>query len=128
MASVLVRTDYSDEPAWQSAVAAATAAYDEEEFQADFIIIEDPDWSGANESVVRQQAVADGFKIPEIFVVDEHALATPHEVLVIGLREGQESFRCPAHQLSSVQNNLALANLDFEELAGHAGPDGVYRG
>lgn len=61
-------------------------------------------------------------------MVDDHALAAPHEVLVIGLREGQGSFRCPADQLCAVQNNLALANMDFEEFADHAGPDGVYRG
>lgn len=126
--SVLLRTDYSDEQAWQRTLTAATDPYGEEEFQAVFLTVEDPDWAGATEAEIREVIAAEDSRLREIFVVDAHALAAPHEILVIGLREGQGSFRCPAAKVSEPQNNLSLANLDFEDFERVVDESGVYRG
>ena len=126
--SVLLRTDYTDEGTWQRTLDAVTAAHGEEEFRAEFLPVEDPDWAGATEAEIRQIAAAEGSRIPEIFVVDAHALIAPHEVLVIGMKDNQGSFRCPAEDLWEPQNNLVLSNLDFEDFAAAVDDTGVYQG
>lgn len=128
MDSILVRTDYTDDASWQQTLAAATAPYGEEGFQANFIAVDDPDWAGATEAEIREIAAAEGLREPAIFVVDSHAVLVPHEILVLGLRGSQGSFRCPADKVAEPQNNLALANMDFEEYAGAVDHGGVYRG
>jgi len=53
--------------------------------------------------------------------------AAEHLVLCISLH-GEGSFRVPPNELWSVENNLSLANMDFEEFAEAVDTDGVYRG
>ena len=41
--------------------------------------------------------------------------------------EGQE-FRTLPRGVQSIENNLSIRNMDFEEFANAAGEDGVFRG
>jgi hypothetical protein len=41
--------------------------------------------------------------------------------------EDRPSFRVTARCLWAVENNLSLANMDWEEFAASVDPDGVYR-
>ena len=126
--SLLVRTDYADDAPWRQALAAATAPYGEEGFQASFFAVDDPDWAEATEAEIREVAAAGNLREQAIFVVDSHATLAPHEIPVLGLRDGQGSFRCPADKVAEPQSNLALGNLGFEEYAGAVDHGGVYRG
>lgn len=90
--------------------------------------MDDPEWAEATEAEIREVAAAEGLREPAIFVVDSHATLAPHEILVLGLRDGQGSFRCPADKVAEPQNNLALGNLGFEEYAGAVDHGGVYCG
>ena len=40
----------------------------------------------------------------------------------------EQTFRVIPSELWSVENNLSLANMDFEEFAGAAGAEGVFLG
>jgi hypothetical protein len=50
-------------------------------------------------------------------------------LLVVDLkRRPGRSFRVIVQELWGVENNLSLANMDFEEFADSCDPDGVFRG
>jgi hypothetical protein len=65
-----------------------------------------------------------------IVLVDQLAISHPdHPLLIVDLYEesGQE-FRAIPSQIQGVENNLSIANLDFEEFAQAVDKDGVLRG
>jgi uncharacterized protein DUF6924 len=71
------------------------------------------------------------YRHPVLFVVDAIAMSNPeHPVLVVNLnaRVDARSFRALPRKVQSIQNNLSLANMDYDEFATSAGGDGVFRG
>ncbi len=63
-----------------------------------------------------------------MFAADEITLSAPdHPALVIDLMERRDPFRCVTSELWAVDNNLNLANMDWEEFAS-AAEDGIFRG
>jgi hypothetical protein len=65
-----------------------------------------------------------------LFVVDRASITDPDfPVLVIDLHESRgRSFRAIPTQIQSIENNLSIANMDFEEFAEAVGRDGIFRG
>jgi hypothetical protein len=64
-----------------------------------------------------------------LFIADSTTLTSPdHPILVVDLMENRAPFRCIPGELWSVENNLNIANMDWEEFADAAGEDGVFRG
>lgn len=47
-------------------------------------------------------------------------------VSIVGHRH--RSFRCSAKEVASIEANLSLANMDFEDFADNVDSDGVFRG
>jgi hypothetical protein len=65
-----------------------------------------------------------------IIVVDATAISQPdHPLLIIDLyeRSGNE-FRAIPSQIQAIENNLSIANMDFEEFAESVDDDGIFRG
>ncbi|MFO1044317.1 MAG: hypothetical protein U0941_21235 [Planctomycetaceae bacterium] len=64
------------------------------------------------------------------FVADRFAFSnTELPVLVVDLyHEPGRSFRVIPSEMWGVENNLSLANMDYEDFADHTDPDGVFRG
>ncbi|NIW50173.1 MAG: hypothetical protein GWN30_36980, partial [Gammaproteobacteria bacterium] len=65
-----------------------------------------------------------------IMLVDRMTFEHPdHPLLVIDLYDdpGRE-FRAVPSQIQGIENNLSIANMDFEEFAGAVDEDGVFRG
>jgi hypothetical protein len=61
---------------------------------------------------------------------DRTTLTSPdHPVLVVRLADdsGQRPFRCIPHELWSIDNNLNIANIDWEDVAGAVDECGVFR-
>jgi hypothetical protein len=51
-----------------------------------------------------------------------------HQLLVVGLRENQGGdFRAIASAIQSMENNLSLSNMDFDEFASSVDEDGIFR-
>jgi hypothetical protein len=124
--SIVLRTDFSDDAAWRAVVAAIEAPAGDLRYILRFV--SDP----AHQAMTSDQvlAFAERAKQTFVFVVDRTTMtAADHPVLVVDAFERSgRSFRVTPAELWSVENNLALANMDFEEFATAVGADGVFRG
>lgn len=126
--SLLVRTDFTDERAWQAARAAALAE-NEDGFRAYVEVVDEPRLAGATWQELRQEVLTLDERAAVLFVVDGPALSDEHPLLVVDLAdEPRPAFRCVARELWGVDNNLNLANMGWEEFAGNVDGDGVFRG
>jgi hypothetical protein len=126
--SLLLRTDFTDEAAW-TAVCEAAQEESDEGFQARLDCISDP----ACDGLTVEQLVAlapKGGDHSFAFVADRNTLMNPeHPVLVVDLyHEPGRTFRVIPTEMWAVENNLAIANMDFFNFADNADADGTYRG
>ncbi|MFJ4622387.1 DUF6924 domain-containing protein [Streptomyces sp. NPDC088812] len=138
-ATLLIRTDFSDEAAWQNLCAAVTVPAGDEGGEDGFLallhIVDDPAYQGlTTEQVVELAPEEDALLV----VADGEALTgadMPLLAVYLGGDEddgttgpGFEVLRVVATELWSVENNISLANMDWEEFVDAAGKDGVFRG
>jgi hypothetical protein len=122
----LIRTDFSDEHAWQALVRAAGAP-NPDGLRAYFTIVEARGFEGATPQELA--ALASGARHGCLIVADAVAIAhDDHPLLCVELPAGQRSFRVIPAELWGVENNLSLANMDFEDFAEAVDEDGVFRG
>jgi hypothetical protein len=65
-----------------------------------------------------------------IIVVDQTAISHPeHPLLIIDLFDRSvREFRALPTQIQGIENNLSIANMDFEEFANSVDKDGILRG
>ena len=126
--SELVRTDFTDSAAWEQA---STEAQQEnaDGFRACIEPVSDPAFDGLSWEVVKAAVPADDDEGAVLFIADAVALASPeHPILVVDLLEDRPPFRCIGSQLWGVENNLSIANMDWEDFADAVDDDGVFRG
>jgi hypothetical protein len=125
--ALVLRTDFSDDAAWEAVRSAIEAPAGE--FQAYVEFVSDPDFEGvtAEEAMKR---VPEGSNHTFLFLVDRTTLTNPeHPILVLDLiEEPGRTFRVIPSETSSVENNLSIANMDFAEFAENADADGIFRG
>jgi hypothetical protein len=140
--SLLVRTDFTDDAAWDQLRDEATREYGPDEFCANVEPVSDPQWAGAAWEAVKAAAPVDDESGPcVLFIADSITFASPaHPVLVVDLDDkflsvaefpeiaDRTPFRCIPSALWGVENNLSIANLDWEDFAGNLDDGGVYRG
>jgi hypothetical protein len=126
--SLLVRTDFADQAAWLRMLAAALAE-NEDGFGAYVAVVDDDTLEGAPWEQLRAAVLAAGLHASVLFVADAEAMKGSHPVQVVDLSaRGRPPFRCVADCLWSVENNLNLANMDWEEFATAVDAQGVHRG
>jgi hypothetical protein len=125
--ALLVRTDFSDEAAWEAVRAAVEAPGGEYRAYVEFV--SDPGYGGVTAEKL-PGLMPEGYPGTAAFLVDREALANPeHPILVVDLCDQPgRTFRVIPSEMASVENNLTIANMDFDEFAEAAGPDGVFRG
>ncbi|NYD24967.1 DUF6924 domain-containing protein [Kineococcus aurantiacus] len=123
--TVLVRTDFSQPQRW-NALLEALETPSEEGFLPSFIPVEDRRWQDATAEDIT--AAAPDYAL--IIVADAAALSSPElAALVIYISDGvAHQLRAVPASMWSIENNLSLANMDWESFADAAGTDGVYRG
>jgi hypothetical protein len=125
--ALVVRTDFTDDRAWLE-VCRLIESFDCEGYTPTLLRVEDPAYDGAT---VEQLMHSPGLYYA--FVVDSRAIADPeHPVLVVDLNPeyGQpgRTFRTIPAEVSGIDANLGISNMDFEEFAESVDPDGVFRG
>ncbi len=126
--SLLVRTVFADQAAWQRMVEAALAD-SEDGFRAYLTVVDDDTFEGAPWERLRTAALAARRHAAVLFVGDEEAMTESHPVQVVDLSaRARPPFRCVAGELWAVENNLNLANMDWEEFATAVDGEGVHRG
>lgn len=126
-AALVLRTDFTDDAAWE-ALCAACAAPSPEGFSASLSFVSDPRFAGLT---VDQAAALTTASYRTFFFVADHVTLTHPEtpVAVADLHdEPGRWFRVVPGEMWGVENNLSLANMDFRDFAGAADPDGVFRG
>jgi hypothetical protein len=125
--SLVLRTDFSDDAAWDSICAAIREPVGE--FRAYVDCLSDPAYDGLTvEQLTKLAPKGGGHSF--VFIVDRIALTHPERpILVVDLSDDPwNTFRVIPSEMWGVQNNLWLANMDFCEFAGSADQDGIFRG
>ncbi len=123
----LIRTDFSDDAAWQSTLAAVLARYGI--FEGTFHVVDDPAYANATTEAVVDRLGPD-FEQYFVFIVDRETLSHPERpVLVVDLYERSlNEFRAIPAEVGAIQINLSLANMDFQDFSGSVDADGIFRG
>jgi len=122
----VIRTDFTDELAWECVLAEMSAP--QGDFFANINPVDDTRLEGLAPEKAGALAAAAGHAI--CLLVDREAVARPdHAFLVVeGIAAHARTFRCVPQQAWSVENNLSLANLDFEDFMGARDGTGTFRG
>jgi hypothetical protein len=124
-----IRTDFSDDGAWAELCGALTREYGPEGFAADLDFIDDPAFDGMEADAVLTTVPAD-YPHGLLLIVDAVAFEHPdHPVLVVELdpRTG-DRFRVVPASAWSVENNLSLCNMDWQDFAESVDSSGIFRG
>ena len=125
--SLVLRTDFSDSLAWSDICAEIQQPVGE--FMAYVECVSDPEYEGLQpEQLVSASAL--GPYRGYVFVVDRTTLTHPeHPILVVDLNiDPGRTFRVIPAEMWAVENNLSLANMDFDEFADAVDDDGIFRG
>jgi len=126
--SLVIRTDFGNESAWQSICASIQVPQGKDGFQAMVECISDRACDGLSpEAVCRLVPDTDAYLF--VFIVDARSIADPeHPVLVVDTEDTALQFRVLPEQAWAVENNLRLANMGFDDFEAALGADGVFRG
>lgn len=128
--SLLVRTDFTSEDAWQE-VSDEAQRENEDGFRAYLEPVSDPAFDSFTWEAVKAAVPANDRGVLVLFIADAITLTlSDHPVLVVDLPDdnGKPPFRSIPSELWSVENNLNIANMDWEEFASAVDESGVYRG
>ena len=127
-ASLLVRTDFNDDVAWEATKAAALAENDDG-FRAYVHVVDDATLGEATWQDLRRATRALEHRAAVLFIVDRAALAGDHPIQVVDVSsDSRPPFRCVASELWGVDNNVNAATMDWEDYADNVESDGIYRG
>ena len=125
--TLVIRTDFSDPGAWETIqkqiVAPAWL------FKANVTFVDDIEYDGVEPAELAAAVTRDtrhAFFIVADRTAMEHA---EHPVLVVDVIEPpMRPVRAIPSEIPGIENNLALGNMDCEDFASAADPDGVFRG
>lgn len=122
----VIRTYFTDELAWECVLAEMTAP--QGDFIANISPVDDSRFEGLAPEQAGALAAAAGHAI--CLLVDGEAVTRlDHAFLVVeAAAANARMFRCVPEQAWSVENNLSLANMDFEDFMGASDETGTFRG
>jgi hypothetical protein len=125
--ALLIRTDFSDQSAWKSLAAAVCQPSDP--FMFNMEIVDDHANSDATVETL-MEALPEDYPHSFLVIADNIAISQPdHPLLVVDLlAERGRQFRAIATEIASIENNLSIANMGFEEFAALVDETGVFRG
>ncbi|MGD1950869.1 MAG: hypothetical protein ACFB14_14645 [Leptolyngbyaceae cyanobacterium] len=142
----VVRTDFSNDDIWMRICNLISAPQIEGEMQffayVDYV---NDDSHREQQPVDLVRSLPDTYPDMVCFAVDRDCIENPeHPILVIGFYPSDNesferlphetpaadiaTFRAVPSQIQGIQNNLSLANMDFEDFADSVDKDGVFRG
>lgn len=128
----VIRTDFSDQGAWDKVCAAILAPDDDGElFTANVKFVDDAAFRDYTPEQILTQVTAEFTSShPCLFVVDRTTVnSADWPVLVVDLWwEKGRTFRTIADELYNVASNLSIINMDFFEFADAADGNGIFRG
>jgi len=125
--SLALRTDFSNEAAWQEVCEAIKSPDNDFETHLDFV--SDLEYTGVGPEQLTS-ILSNDYAFTFAFIIDAATISSPeHPILVIDLHdEPGRTFRVIPSAISAVENNLSICNMDFAEFADAVDEDGIYRG
>lgn len=145
----LVRTDFTDDSAWQSVLAAVMTPVDFGGVPGGYVprvvAVDASEFDGATgaglgesfaptEEVYGYVLLADSRSMNEAAAAGEVTLGYV-DLSVVDAEQAElmdsflgRTFRCAASAVASAESNLSISNMDFQEFADGVGSDGVFRG
>jgi hypothetical protein len=123
----VLRTDFSDQAAWE-ALCAALREPSPEGFLANVELVDERSYEGLSKEDV-MAAVVEEYSHNIIIVADEAAIRSEdHPLLVIDLlAEPGAELRAVPEAIWVLENNLSISNLDFQDFTEAVDSDGVFR-
>lgn len=136
--TIVLRTDFSDHAVWE-ALKDVIVAPNAMDFRAYVEFIDDPEYDGVTIDDILETEKAPDVDFGNedtwdyftyIFIVDKMTISHPEQpIICLNLFEAPyRHFRLVPSQMQSVENNLSIANMDFEEFADNVDDDGIFRG
>ena len=142
----VVRTEFSDEKQWLKIrdLISAEQIDGKQKFFAHVKFVSHEDYRDkAPRNIVK--SLPDNYRGHFCFVIDRASvLNQDHVVLVVGFYPSDQksfhrlprdtptsdikTFRALPSQIQAIENNLSIANMDFEEFANAVDKDGVFKG
>ena len=126
---LVLRTDFSNQAAWERICAIIRKPVGVFRFRANVEFLDDVEYTGVTKDQLLELIPKD-YNHNFIVVVDQTAISLPdYPLLIVDLyeRSGRE-FRAVPSQIQGIENNLSIANMDFEEFAESIDESGVFRG
>ncbi|QIZ38225.1 discoidin domain-containing protein [Saccharopolyspora sp. ASAGF58] len=126
----LVRTDFSDDNLWATTHSEIISPrqYGPDTFSAYVEPVDDVKFEGLTaEQLV--QLVPPGVDWPFLMIADKMTMeSAEHHVLVVDLDDDDvRTFRATPLAAAEIENNLSIANMDWEDFADSADDDGIVR-
>ena len=127
--ALILRTDFSNQTIWEAIRRNLQKPVGIFRFRANVDFLDDVEYA----NLTREQVlglVPKNYDHSFIVIVDQTAISHPdHPLLVVDLYEGSgNEFRAIPSQVQGIENNLSIANMDFEEFAEAVDEDGIFRG
>lgn len=127
LTSLVLRTDFSDEEAWETlqAVVNASAEYPCATY------VSDPAYADVGiQALIDDDSPDDPYHVGYLFLADAVTMRDQeHPLLAVDLYdEPGRTFRVPLRWYSDISVNLTIANMCFHEFADAVDTSGTYRG
>ena len=126
---LVLRTDFSNQAAWERICAIIRKPVGVFRFRANVDFVDDIEYAGITKDQLLELLPKE-YSHSFIILVDRTATSLPnYPLLIVDLyeRSGRE-FRAVPSQIQGIENNLSIANMDFEEFAESVDESGVFRG
>ncbi len=127
--ALVLRTDFSNQATWETICATIREPVGDFHFRANVEFLDDRQYTDISKDQLLE-LIPKNYNHSFIIIVDQTAISKPeHPLLVIDLYEkSAHEFRAIPSQIQGIENNLSIANMDFEEFADSVDADGVFRG
>ena len=129
--AVVVRTDFDNPQAWETVceLIRSPVQHAGETFYAYVDFVDDTEYQNLSTAEVIA-AVPRHYKHSFLFIVDRNTLSSDDfPIVVADLSESRhQTFRAVPGQIQNIENNLSIANMDFEEFAEAVDEDETFHG
>lgn len=124
---LVLRVDFTNQILWEEICRMIQKPVDD--FYAYVELLDDPDYEGITVSDLLS-LIPKNYNHNFIILVDRVAISEDnHPLLVIDLSEGSnKSFRAIPSTVQSIENNLSIGNMCFEEFASSLDERRIFRG
>jgi uncharacterized protein YbcV (DUF1398 family) len=127
--ALVLRTDFSDQSTWDRLCAEIRKPVGIFRFMAFVNYLDDAQYAEISKAQLLQ-LLPPNYNHSFIIVADKTTFThSEHPLLIIDLfDDSKRDFRAVPKQIQAIENNLSIANMDFEDFADNVDQDGIFRG